>query len=250
MHQHERASELADGRHRAPHGGEVVHPRREHHGPPLPRDVAQERDVVAFAGADLEPHDVERLQPIRRFARERGAEEHHALALAVLLDPPLLVRAQLAALDDVPEPLVADLAGPHVRLDHLGLGDVALELHALRAGLDRGVDERQRLADVPFVVDADFRDHERRVLLADLAPPELELSHDSAPVGVAGAAGRGWWSRAARATAREAAASRSPTAGGSRPARHARKCAISARYMSLRSNGSWLVRVHALARAS
>ena len=150
MHERERRAVVPDGRHRAAHRGDVVHAGGEDHRLAHLRDVLEQRNVVAFAGADLEtparpsrPAD----PPLRARKASTGTSRP---CLAVRLDAPLLVRGELAALDDVPEPLFGDLARRHVRRDHLLLGDVALELHHFRAGADRRVDElRCALSKLP-----------------------------------------------------------------------------------------------------
>ena len=85
------------------------------------------------------------------------------------LHAPLFVRGQLAALDDVPELFLGNLARRHVGRDHLLFGDVALEFDQLGAGSGSGIDEFDRLVEFALVVDADFGDHQRRMIGTDLS---------------------------------------------------------------------------------
>ena len=73
---------------------------------------------------------------------------------------------------------VGDLSGRHVGRDHLLVGDVALELDDLGAGIGGRIDQLQRLLDLAFVIDADLGNHQRRMIGTDLTTGNAERIHD------------------------------------------------------------------------
>jgi hypothetical protein len=54
---------------------------------------------------------------------------------------------------------------------------VALELDHLGAGGHRSIDELERLANLAFVIDADFDEHQGRVIRADFATSDIECHY-------------------------------------------------------------------------
>ena len=113
-----------------------------------------------------------RLQPIGRRARERRADEDHALRFDVFLQLALVGFGQRAALHDFVDRNVGiaghDLPGGAA---HLVFDNMRLMLDDLDAGAGGGIDHLFGDVEAAFVIDADLGNDERRMGRADLLRP-------------------------------------------------------------------------------
>lgn len=132
-------------------------------------DVADERQVVCLAGADLEGGYADIMQEIGGRAGEGRGEIDHPQPLGIVLERDLVLTAQGIALHHLPDRDIGIGREDGLSLlRHLVFDDVRLMLDAFAA---RSGGEAHHLpgdGETAAVVDPDLRDHQRRLVGSDL----------------------------------------------------------------------------------
>ena len=166
---------------------ELAHPGGQDERPPVLPVVAKKVVVGERSRSDLVAGGVERLEEVHRGLVPAGGEPDDAEHLAVLVDGPELLLAELQApLQLTVRGAEGALAGPLELLRAVDDVDRALlELDGVTTGGDGCGDQLPCQSDVAVVVDTDLGHHEARLGMADASSGDLYRLGHLAPPGSA-----------------------------------------------------------------
>ena len=160
-------------------GVDRLHARGQDHWLALPCDVADQRQIVSLARADLVGRHIQRFQKVGGGARKRRGNPDHPQRFSIALQLCLFIEGQRTAFHHMPDRHIGigreDVLG---LFRHLVFDDVGLMLDHLAARTRRQPHHILGNGKAAAVVDADLGDDKGRVVRADFAVGDL---HGVAP---------------------------------------------------------------------